>query len=284
MSGVPQGVIGGLRFHRNSRDLGFVVNSARSPSDVYSLDTASGKLDRWTYSETGGLSTANFALPQLIKWQTFDGKTLSGFLYSPDPKKFSGKRPVIVNIHGGPEAQFRPVFLGRNNYLVFPNVRGSTGYGKTFLKLDNGFHRDDTYKDIGALLDWIKLQPALDGDKIMITGGSYGGHMTYAVATFYSDKICCSLAVVGITNLVSLLGTHRSLPPRPAARGIRRRARSKDARIPGAHRALQQLREDSQAAVCRGRQKRSPRALERIAPDSRSHEKQRYYYLVSYGQ
>jgi len=213
VSGVPQGVIGGLRFHRNSRDLGFVVNSARSPSDVYSLDTASGKLDRWTYSETGGLSTANFALPQLIKWQTFDGKTLSGFLYSPDPKKFSGKRPVIVNIHGGPEGQSRPTFQGRNNYytaelgvaMVFPNVRGSTGYGKTFLKLDNGFHRDDTYKDIGALLDWIKLQPALDGDKIMITGGSYGGHMTYAVATFYSDKICCSLAVVGITNLVSLL-------------------------------------------------------------------------------
>ncbi|HKE31875.1 MAG TPA: prolyl oligopeptidase family serine peptidase [Candidatus Angelobacter sp.] len=213
VSGVPTGLIGGLQFHKNSHDLGFVLNSARSNSDVFSLDVRTGKIERWTFSEAGGLNTSTFAEPQLIKWQTFDGKTLSGFLYRPDPKKFPGKRPVIVNIHGGPEGQSRPTFLGRNNYyinelglaILYPNVRGSTGYGKTFLKLDNGFHRDDTYKDIGALLDWMKQNPDLDGDKIMITGGSYGGHMTYAVATFYSDKICCALPVVGITNLVSLL-------------------------------------------------------------------------------
>ena len=213
VAGVPVGLIGGLRFHKNSRDLAMTVTSARAPSDVYSLDVKSGKIERWTFSETGGLNTAAFAEPKLIKWQTFDGKTLSGFLYSPDPRKFPGKRPVIVNIHGGPEGQSRPGFLGRNNYyitelgvaIIFPNVRGSTGYGKTFLELDNGMHRDDTYKDIGALLDWIKQNPDLDGDKIMITGGSYGGHMTYAVAAFYSDKICCALPVVGITNLVSLL-------------------------------------------------------------------------------
>ena len=213
VAGVPVGLIGGLGFHKNSRDLAFVSTSARSPSDVYSLDVTNGKIERWTFSETGGLNTATFAEPQLIKWQTFDGKTLSGFLYSPDPKKFPGKRPVIVNIHGGPEGQSRPGFQGRNNYYVtelgvamlFPNVRGSTGYGKTFLDSDNGMHRDETYKDIGTLLDWIKQNPNLDGDKIMITGGSYGGHMTYAVATFYSDKICCALPVVGITNLVSLL-------------------------------------------------------------------------------
>ena len=213
VTGVPVGVITGFVVHKNSRDLGFSVTSARSPSDVYSLDTTTGKIDRWTTSETGGLNTATFAEPQLVKWQTFDGKTISGFLYRPDPARFPGKRPVIVNIHGGPEGQSRPNFLGRNNYfitelgvaMIFPNVRGSTGYGKTFLGLDNGFHRDDTYKDIGALLDWIKQNPDLDGDKIMVTGGSYGGHMTYAVATFYSDKICCALPVVGITNLVSLL-------------------------------------------------------------------------------
>jgi dipeptidyl aminopeptidase/acylaminoacyl peptidase len=210
---VPVGVIGGLQFHKNSRDLAFSVSSARSPSDVYSLNAPTGKIERWTTSETGGLNTATFAEPQLVKWQTFDGKMISGFLYRPDPAKFPGKRPVIVNIHGGPEGQTRPGFLARNNYfitelgvaMIFPNVRGSTGYGKTFLGLDNGFHRDDTYKDIGALLDWIKKNPDLDGDKIMVTGGSYGGHMTYAVATFYSDQICCSLPVVGITNLVSLL-------------------------------------------------------------------------------
>jgi dipeptidyl aminopeptidase/acylaminoacyl peptidase len=210
---MPTGLIGALHFHRNSRDLGFSLTSARSPSDVYSLDVTTGKVDRWTTSETGGLNTATFAEPKLIKWQTFDGKTLSGFLYMPDPAKFPGKRPVIVNIHGGPEGQSRPGFLGRNNYfitemgvaVVFPNVRGSTGYGKTFVKLDNGMHRDDTYKDIGTLLDWIKQNPNLDGEKIMITGGSYGGHMTWATATFYNDKIACSLPVVGMSSLVTLL-------------------------------------------------------------------------------
>lgn len=213
VAGVPAGVIGGLRFHKNGRDVGFTVSSARSPSDIYSLDIAGGKVDRWTWSETGGLNTATFAEPELVRWKTFDGKSISGFLYKPDPKKFPGRRPVIVNIHGGPEGQSRPGFLGRNNYfitelgvaVVYPNVRGSTGYGKTFLKLDNGMHRDDTYKDIGALLDWIGQNPALDASKVMVTGGSYGGHMTWAVATYYNDRISCSLPVVGMSNLVTLL-------------------------------------------------------------------------------
>jgi dipeptidyl aminopeptidase/acylaminoacyl peptidase len=213
VAGLPAGQVFGLRFHKNNRDLGLGINSAKSPADVYSLDTVTGKVERWTFSETGGLNTANFVEPQLIKWQTFDGKTISGFLYAPDPKRFPGKRPVIVNIHGGPEGQFRPGFLGRNNYylnelgvaLIFPNVRGSTGYGKTFLKLDNGMNRDHTHKDIGALLDWIRQNPALDGGKIMITGGSYGGYMTWAVAYEYNDKICCSLPIVGPSNLVTLL-------------------------------------------------------------------------------
>ncbi len=213
VAGFPAGLVGGLAFHQNSRDLGFVLTSARSTSDVYSVDVVTNKLERWTSSETGGLNTATFAEPQLIKWPTFDGKTISGFLYMPDATKFPGKRPVMVNIHGGPEGQYRPGFLGRNNFylnelgvaLIFPNVRGSTGYGKTFLKLDNGVNRDHTHKDIGALLDWIGKNPALDAGKIMITGGSYGGYMTWAVAYEYNDKICCSLPIVGPSNLVTLL-------------------------------------------------------------------------------
>jgi dipeptidyl aminopeptidase/acylaminoacyl peptidase len=213
VNGIPTGLIGGITFHKNNRDLGFVVTSARSTADTYSVDVVSGKVDRWTFSETGGLNTATFAEPKLIKWQTFDGKTISGFLYSPDARKFPGKRPVIVSIHGGPEGQYRPGFLGRNNFylnelgvaLIFPNVRGSTGYGKTFLKLDNGMNRDHTHKDIGALLDWIVKNPTLDSNKIMITGGSYGGYMTWAVAYEYNDKICCSLPIVGPSNLVTLL-------------------------------------------------------------------------------
>jgi dipeptidyl aminopeptidase/acylaminoacyl peptidase len=212
--GIPAGQIFAVAFHRNSRDLGFVLTSAKSPADVYSIDiNQPEKLVRWTYSETGGLNTANNAEPQLVKWPTFDGKTISGFLYMPDASRFPGKRPVMVAIHGGPEGQFQPGWQGRSNYylnemgvaLIYPNVRGSTGYGKTFLKLDNGMHRDDTYKDIGALLDWIKKNPNLDGDKIMITGGSYGGHMTWATAANYNDKICCLLPIVGMSSLVTLL-------------------------------------------------------------------------------
>jgi dipeptidyl aminopeptidase/acylaminoacyl peptidase len=201
-----------MAWHENSRDLGFSFTSAKSPADAYSLDTRTGTLSRWTTSETGGLDTAAFPDAQPIEWKAFDQRAISGFLYMP-PARFTGKRPVIVDIHGGPEGQSRPRFLGRDNYLlnelgvaiVFPNVRGSTGYGKTFAKLDNGFLRENSYKDIDALLDWIKAQPNLDGDRILITGGSYGGHMTLAVATNYNDKICCSIDVVGMSNLVTFL-------------------------------------------------------------------------------
>jgi dipeptidyl aminopeptidase/acylaminoacyl peptidase len=120
---------------------------------------------------------------------------------------------VIVDIHGGPEGQARPNFLGYNNFylnelgiaIICPNIRGSSGYGKTFLKLDNGFKREDSYEDIAALLDWIKTQPDLDGERIMVAGGSYGGHATLAVATRYGDKIRCAVDVVGMSNLVTFL-------------------------------------------------------------------------------
>lgn len=210
---LPAGVIGGLEFHKNSEDLGLTISSARSTSDVYSINIKSGKVERWTESETGGLNTSAFAEPELVRWKSFDGLPISGFLYRAPADRFPGKRPVIINIHGGPESQFRPTFLGRSNYLMselgvsmlFPNVRGSSGYGKTFLTLDNGFKREDSVKDIGALLDWIATQPDLDASRVLVTGGSYGGYMTFAVATHYNDRIRCSLAVVGISNFVSFL-------------------------------------------------------------------------------
>ncbi|MEJ6022179.1 S9 family peptidase [Ramlibacter sp. PS4R-6] len=212
VAGLPNGVIDGLEWHENNRDLGFSQSTARLPGDAFSLDTRTGTLTRWTHSETGGMDTASFPEARLVEWKSFDGRAMSGFLYMP-PARFAGKRPVIVNIHGGPEAQARPYFLGRLNYylnelgvaILFPNVRGSNGYGKTFLKLDNGFLREDSYKDIDTLFDWIKAQPNLDGNKILVTGGSYGGHMTLAVATNYSDKICCSIDVVGMSSLVTFL-------------------------------------------------------------------------------
>ncbi len=210
---TPTGIISGLTWHENNRDLAFSLNSAHSPLDVYSLDLATSKLERWTTSETGGLKAENFVEPQLVKWKSFDGREISGWLYVPPASKYPGKRPIIVNIHGGPEAQARPLYQGRNNYflnemgiaILFPNIRGSAGYGKTYVALDNGFKREDSYKDIEALLVWLKHQPNLDGDRIMVTGGSYGGHMTLATATRYNDLIACSVDVVGMSSLVTFL-------------------------------------------------------------------------------
>src|SRR5271156_5443855 len=208
----PAGLVFALSWHQNSRDLGFGLTQSRDVTDVYSLDIATGKVDRWTNSETGGLNPANFPEARLIHWPTFDGKSISGFYFKP-PATFSGKRPVIIDIHGGPEGQFRPYFLGRYNYypaemgiaMIMPNVRGSTGYGKTFVTLDNGFLREDSYKDINSLLDWIAKQPDLDASRVMITGGSYGGFMTLAVATNYNERIRCSVDIVGPSNLVTFL-------------------------------------------------------------------------------
>jgi len=206
------GSVSGLKFHPKTGELAFNLASAKVPTDVYSYDDTTGKLERWTESETGGLNAATFAEPQLVKWKSFDDREISGFLYPP-AKKFTGKRPVIINIHGGPEGQARPGFLGAGNYytnelgvaVLFPNVRGSEGYGKTFLTLDNGLKREDSYKDIAALLDWIKGRPDLDADRVMVTGGSYGGHMTLAVATYYPDRIRCAVDVVGMSNLRTFL-------------------------------------------------------------------------------
>ena len=208
---LPVGLVSGLIWHRNGRDLAFAISSASSPGDAYSLDVATGKLERWTMSETA-VKTDAFPEPELVRWKSFDGRMISGFLYRP-PAKFTGKRPVLIDIHGGPEGQSRPDFLGRNNYylnelgiaVILPNVRGSTGYGKAFTKLDNGFLREGTYKDINALLDLVGTRPDMDSGRVAVTGGSYGGHMTLAVSTFYSDRIRCSVDVVGPSNLVTFL-------------------------------------------------------------------------------
>src|SRR5262249_52692307 len=133
--GISLGTIQSLRWHKNGRDLAFGFSGSRSPADVYSYDADSGKVERWTESEAGGLNPGTFSEPELVRWKSFDGKTISGFLYKP-PARFSGKRPVVINIHGGPEGEARPGFIGRSNYfvnelgvaMIYPNVRGSTGF------------------------------------------------------------------------------------------------------------------------------------------------------------
>jgi dipeptidyl aminopeptidase/acylaminoacyl peptidase len=209
---TPPGGVDGVRFHPSGRELGFTSTSVKTPGDAYSLDLRSGKVSRWTESETGGLDTSGFEEPELVRFPSFDGRSISAYVYKP-PARFTGKRPVVINIHGGPESQFRPGFLGRGRYyldelgaaVVYPNVRGSTGYGKTFVTLDNGERREDSVKDIGALLDWIRTRPELDADRVLVMGGSYGGYMTFATAFHYPERIRAAIAVVGISNFVTFL-------------------------------------------------------------------------------
>jgi dipeptidyl aminopeptidase/acylaminoacyl peptidase len=209
---LPIGVIGGVAWHENSRDLALELSEARAPFDVYSVDAATGKVERWTESETAGFPASSFATAELVRWPSFDGRTISGFLYKP-PAKWTGRRPVIVTIHGGPEGQDRPDFLGRSNFytnelgiaMIYPNVRGSTGFGKSFVALDDGIKREDSVKDIGALLDWVKTRPDLDAERVMVTGGSYGGYMTLASATHFSDRVRCFVDIVGVSNFVTFL-------------------------------------------------------------------------------
>ena len=211
-AGMPAGSITGVSWHPDSTILGFTVASSQTPSDIYSLDLRTVKIERWTYSETGGVNTSEFRESETIHWRSFDGLTISGLYYRP-PARFTGPRPVIVNIHGGPESQARAGYLGANNYLInelgvamiFPNVRGSSGYGKKFLSLDNGTKREDSVKDIGALLDWIAGQKDLDASRVMVMGGSYGGYMTLASMTHYNDRLRCAIDVVGISNWVTFL-------------------------------------------------------------------------------
>lgn len=212
LPGFPPGYVIDLHWHRNSRDLAFSLDSARWPDDAYSFDTKTGKVERWTFSELGGLNTSGFVEPNVIHWKSFDGLAISGILYHP-PTRFTGKRPVIIDIHGGPEDQFQPYFLGEQNYyinelglaLLFPNIRGSSGFGKTFLTLDNGLLRENAYKDIGALFEWIRTQPDLDADRVMVTGASYGGNVALVTAMKYPERIRCVVDIFGPSNLVTFL-------------------------------------------------------------------------------
>ncbi len=210
---LPPALIGGLEWHPNGNDLGFSLTSARSPADAWSIDLTTGTLHRWTDSETGGLNPDTFPEPETLTLKSFDGLPVSGFLYRPDPAKFPGPRPVLINIHGGPEGQSRPGFQARNNFylnelgiaLLYPNVRGSDGYGKTFLSIDNGFKREDSVRDIGAFLDWIAADAKSDPARVAVSGGSYGGYMALASLIHFGDRLRCGIDIVGISNFLTFL-------------------------------------------------------------------------------
>jgi dipeptidyl aminopeptidase/acylaminoacyl peptidase len=209
---IPIGIISDPKWHNNSIDLAFNFKSPQTPNDIYSVNTQNGEIELWARSVTNGVDTQKFSLPELIHWTSFDKRALSGFLYRP-PTTFKGKRPVIIDIHGGPEEQYRPGFGYEANYFlnelgiarIYPNVRGSSGYGQTFLSLDNGLRREDAVKDIGSLLDWIKTQPDLDADRVLVEGSSYGGYLALSTAHAYSDRIRAVISDSGISNLASFV-------------------------------------------------------------------------------
>ncbi len=210
---LPAGLVGGLEIAPWG-EIGFSLSSARSASDVWSLDPKSLKLTRWTQSETGGLDPMANVEPRIVTTRSFDGLEVSGLLYQPDPARFPGRRPLIVNVHGGPEGQSQAGFRGSANYylnelgigIFYPNVRGSTGYGKRFVSLDNGpFKREDSVRDMAALIDAVRADPRTDADRVGLTGGSYGGYMCYAAAVQIKDKLRATQCTVAISNFVSFL-------------------------------------------------------------------------------
>ena len=217
---IPVGLVGGLEFSPDDTRLAMTINTANSPSDTYVLELGRGALDyaelvRWTRSEVGGLDTTTFIEPELVEFPTFDDvdgapRMIPAWIYKP---RGSGPFPVVVSIHGGPEGQARPFFASTYQLwleklgvaVIVPNVRGSAGYGKTYVALDNGFKREDSVKDIGALLDWVEAQPDLDQDRVAVFGGSYGGYMVLASAVHFSDRLRAAVDIVGISSFVTFL-------------------------------------------------------------------------------
>ena len=190
--------------------LGFTASGPTRTGDAWTLDLASGNTTQWTFSEIGGLDSSMFVAPELIEYESFDGRKIPAFYYRP---RGEGPFPVAIDIHGGPEAQAQPWFSSTRQYLLneagvavlVPNVRGSSGYGRSYLALDNGYLREDSVKDIGALLDWLAQQTELDKDRVLVQGGSYGGYMVLAALVHYGDRLQAGIDVVGISNFVTFL-------------------------------------------------------------------------------
>jgi dipeptidyl aminopeptidase/acylaminoacyl peptidase len=210
---LPEGSVDALAFHPRLSGLAVTLEDSRSPATVVVVDPATAAAQRWsTPAAPPGVDMRSFGTQRIVSWPSFDGRQISAIVNAP-PARFSGRRPVLVDIHGGPEGQAEFGFLGRYNYFVEelgvavirPNVRGSSGFGKTFLSLDDGVKREDSVRDIGTLLDWIARQPDLDASRVLVSGGSYGGYMSLAVATHYADRIAGAIDVVGISNFVTFL-------------------------------------------------------------------------------
>jgi dipeptidyl aminopeptidase/acylaminoacyl peptidase len=240
---LPAGSLTQGRWHPSGKELAVVASSAQAPAQIHTLDLARGTSTVWTRPVgTEGLDLASLPEPQVVRWKGFDGRSLSGVLNLP-PVRFGARRPVVMVMHGGPESQARQGWIGRLNMLtqelgvavLQPNVRGSSGYGKTFLGLDNGRLREDSVRDMGSAIDWIATQPRLDATRVLVVGGSYGGYMALAASTRLADRIAGAASTVGISNFVSFLENTESY------RRDLRRVEYGDERDPAMRAVLQEI-------------------------------------------
>ena len=225
---LPAGTIANLRFDPTSTRLAFSAETVRAPRDVYVYELQTAQLARWTESEVGALDRERFVGAELIRYPTFDRdpqaplamretlparlktRMIPAFVYRPRGR---GPHPVLISIHGGPESQYRPEFdafvqfaVNELGYAVIaPNVRGSSGYGSSYLHLDNGVLREDAVKDIGELLTWIGRQPDFDSNRVTVMGGSYGGYMALAALAHFGDRLSAGIDTVGISNYITFL-------------------------------------------------------------------------------
>ncbi len=209
--GLPaKGIVGGLEFSKVGGKLAFTFSGSKYNTDIWVYDLFTKKLTQVTKSSRSGIPQDSFLEPQLIKFKSFDGREITAWYYK--PKGGNTNLPVIVSVHGGPEGQERPGFsslyqyyLSRGYAVLATNVRGSTGYGKTFSHLDDVEKREDSVKDLAAAVEWLKTSGGADAKKIAVMGGSYGGYMTMAAITLYPDLWAAAVNTVGIVNWETFL-------------------------------------------------------------------------------
>ncbi|MFB6300334.1 MAG: prolyl oligopeptidase family serine peptidase [Halobacteriales archaeon] len=209
---LPDGVYGGVDFDPDGERFAITVTGATRNANVYVIDIESGEVERWTRAATAGIPRETFRTAEIVRYGSFDDREIPAYLSVPAGDEGEERRPVIVDIHGGPESQRRPSFnpvkqyFLANGYAVFePNVRGSTGYGKAYSRLDDVRNRMDSVNDIKAGVEWLGTNDRIDPDRIVAMGGSYGGFMVLASLTEYPELWAAGIDIVGIANFVTFL-------------------------------------------------------------------------------